>query len=126
MEEVEKKLRNIRLRGSLQSHVVKNQLIEVVSEKIKKSVPELAKLRVDAELLNLVCSCIETLLDSKKTKLDKKEIVLTIWVHLFPDVSKEELEIIDNTIEFLVSNKLVRKLKNKYFSKFFKCFSKNG
>jgi hypothetical protein len=111
MNDIEKKLKKIRLSGSLKSHVIKTQIVEVVAQHLTKTVPKLLGLRLDNELLKVVCSCIETLVDSRKTGLDKKELVLLIWTSLYPDISEQELKFVDIAIDFLCSNKLVVSLK---------------
>jgi hypothetical protein len=76
MNDIEKKVKKIRLSGSLKSHVIKTQIVEVFAQQLTKTVPKLLGLRLDNELLKVVCSCIETLVDSRKertgsTNLDK-------------------------------------------------------
>jgi hypothetical protein len=111
MNDIEKKLKKIRLSGSLKNHVIKSQIVEVVAQHLTKTVPKLLSLRLDSELLKVVCSCIETLVDSRKTGLDKKELVLLIWSSLYPDITEQELKLVDVAIDFLFSNKLVVSLK---------------
>jgi hypothetical protein len=111
MNDIEKKLKKIRLSGSLKSHVIKTQIVEVVAQHLTKTVPKLLGLRLDNELLKVVCSCIETLVDSRKTGLDKKELVLLIWTSLYPDITEQELKQVNIAIDFLCSNKLVKNLK---------------
>jgi hypothetical protein len=112
MNDIEKKLKKIRLSGSLKSYVIKTQIVEVVGQHLTKTVPKLLGLRLDNELLKVVCSCIETLVDSRKTGLNKKELVLLIWTSLYPDITEQELKLVDIAIDFLCSNKLVVSLKS--------------
>jgi hypothetical protein len=94
-----------------------------VAQHLTKTVPKLLGLRLDNELLKVVCSCIETLVDSRKTGLDKKELVLLIWSSLYPDITEQELKLVDVAIDFLCSNKLVVSLKK--CRNIFSFFSKN-
>ena len=99
----------VSVKGHLKSHVIKNKIIELISDRIKCSVPNLVTLAKDLELLKLVCLCVENTV-KKKHKLDKKEIVMSIMKTCFPILSDAELKVIESNIEVLHQNKLIKKV----------------
>ncbi len=99
----------VRLRGSLKTHVVKNKIIEMISDRLKASIPNLATLAKDLELLKLVCNCVENSVH-KKHKLDKKEIVIAIIKSCFPVLSEADLKVIEANIDTLHFNGLISKV----------------
>lgn len=100
----------IKLKGSLKTHVVKNKIVEMISDRIKASIPNLVSLSKDLELLKLICNCVENSVQ-KKYKLDKKEIVLAIVKSCFPLLTETDLAVIDGNIETLHFNGLIQKVK---------------
>jgi len=99
----------VKLKGSLKTHVVKNKIIEMISDRLKASIPNLATLAKDLELLKLVCNCVENSVQ-KKHKLDKKEIVLAIIKACFPVLSETDMKVIESNIETLHYNGLILKV----------------
>lgn len=99
----------VKLKGSLKTHVIKNKIIEMISDRVKASIPNLATLAKDLELLKLICNCVENSVH-KKHKLDKKEIVLAILKSCFPVLSEADLKVIEGNIETLHVNGLIRKV----------------
>lgn len=99
----------VKLKGSLKTHVVKNKIIEMISDRLKASIPNLASLSKDLELLKLICNCVENSI-KKKHKLDKKEIALAIIKSCFPVLTESELKIIDSQIDTLHFNGLIKKV----------------
>jgi hypothetical protein len=107
----------VKLKGSLKTHVVKNKIVEMISDRLKASIPNLASLAKDLELLKLICNCVENSVQ-KKHKLDKKEIVIAIVKSCFPVLSEAELKIVDGNIETLHFNGLIKKVT--YSKKFWR------
>jgi hypothetical protein len=99
----------VKLKGSLKTHVIKNKIVEMISDRLKASIPNIAALAKDLELLKLICNCVENSV-LKKYKLDKKEIVLSIVKACFPVLSEPEMKIIEGNIETLHYNGLIRKV----------------
>lgn len=88
--------------------------IEIV-EKIISRLTELklndAKYKNSADILLLICNLVEHLTRDKK--LSKKEIVLEIFSRVFV-LTAEENAILESNIEFLHSNKAIKKLSKFY------------
>lgn len=99
----------VKLKGSLKTHVVKNKIVEMISDRLKASIPNLASLAKDLELLKLICNCVENAVQ-KKHKLDKKEIVIAIVKCCFPVLAEAELKVVDGNIETLHFNGLIKKV----------------
>ena len=99
----------VKLKGSLKTHVVKNKIVELISDRLKASIPNLASLAKDLELLKLICNCVENAVQ-KRHKLDKKEIVFGILKSCFPVLTEAELKVIDGNIETLHFNGLIKKV----------------
>ena len=110
-------LEHVKLKGSLKNHVVKNKLIEMISDRLKASIPNLATLAKDLELLKVICNCVENSVH-KKHKLDKKEITLAIVKACFPVLSEADLKVIDGNIETLHYNGLINKVA--FYKKLFR------
>ncbi len=99
----------VKFKGGLKGHVIKHKIIEMVSDRLKSSIPHLTSLAKDLELLKLICNCVENSVH-KKHKLDKKEIVLAIVKACFPVLSEAELKVIEGNIETLHYNGLIAKV----------------
>ena len=73
------------------------------------------KYKFNNEFLSLSCSLIEHLV-KKDDKISKKELLLSIYDVLFPNLSLEEKQQISNNVEFLLDNKQIKKVgKYKLF-----------
>jgi hypothetical protein len=62
----------------------------------------------DMELLLYICNQIENVV-FKKDKINKKEMVITIYKSIFGDASID-LDFLERGIEYLIDNKKIRKL----------------
>ena len=88
------------------------------------------KYKHSSDILLLVCNLVEHLSNDKK--IPKKEIVLDIFQILFNSSSDAERLVLDNNIEFLHSNKAIKKLSRFYlfacgaYEYFFKSKAKKG
>ena len=99
----------IRLKGSLKKHVIKNQLIDMISDRIKAAIPNLVTLAKDLELLKLVCNCVENAV-KKHSKLDKKEVVNAIYKKLFPLLTEKDIEEMSSNIDMLHYNGMIQRI----------------
>jgi len=73
---------------------------------------EVKNFKGNHELLKFVCSCVENGLVEKyekKKKTDKKKVVIEIFDTIFNLPDEEKLKLSDS-IDFLISNKLVEKV----------------
>jgi len=81
-----------------------------VSSAIVAKVQELdnyEKLKFDTELCVFICRCIENALECKK--VDKKKLAFEVYDKLF-EMSSDDKQIISTLIDFLCSNKLIKKM----------------
>lgn len=88
---------------------LKNLIIQKVNQLNNNNEPNF---KHNHELLKFVCSCIENGLNEKyekKKKTDKKLVVIDIFNDIF-HLSEEEKQKIGDSIDFLISNKLVQKM----------------
>ena len=84
-----------------------------VSSAIVAKVQELddhLKLKFDTELCVFICRCIENALECKK--INKKQLAFEVYDKLF-EMSSDDKHIISTLIDFLCSNKLIKK-KNTF------------
>lgn len=91
---------------------VKNQIITRLNELQLID----SRYKCDAEFLALVCNLVEHLI-SKKDKIGKKQMVITVIDAIFP-LSPEETELISKNIEFLHAQRGI--IKKVSFYKLFK------
>jgi hypothetical protein len=89
-----------------------------IKEIILKRLQEFANLdkyKFNNEFLSLACSLIEHLV-KKKDKINKKELLLSIYDVLFPEINLEDKQQISSNVEFLLDNKQIKKIgKYKLF-----------
>ena len=69
------------------------------------------KYKFNNEFLSLACSLIEHLV-KKDDKINKKELLLSIYDVLFPNISLEDKQQISSNVEFLLDNKQIKKVSN--------------
>lgn len=99
----------VKLKGSLKSHVLKEKIIELISDRIKSAIPHLASLSGDLELLKVICNCVENVV-LKKHKMDKKEIALAIIKSCFPAMPQKDLDVLSNNIDSIHASGLIKKV----------------
>jgi hypothetical protein len=69
------------------------------------------KYRSNPDIILLVCNLIENLVKNKK--INKKELLMDIFVQLY-NVQPNDIVLIESQIEFLHSNKAIKKLSRFY------------
>ncbi len=94
----------VSLSGRLASKALQQRLVELVADRIKSAVPELATYKHDLELLKLVCNCVENTVH-KRSKLDKKAVAMAILLSLFPLLSDADRALYETNIDALCSTK---------------------
>jgi hypothetical protein len=86
-----------------------------VKSKIVSRLTELklidTKYKVNPDIILLVCNLIENLVKNKK--INKKQLLLDIFVQLY-NIQPADRAIIETNIEFLHSNKSIKKLSKFY------------
>lgn len=114
MEAEVKIVSNSKVKNTLASHLLVNQLISQSVESLKK-VPNYEELKSDKELVKKICKDVyKTIKQSKllskehKKNINKCEIVCDILNKVF-NLTSDELSIIRKDIEFLLNNGLIRK-----------------
>jgi hypothetical protein len=112
----------VKFKGRLKTHVMKGKIVEMISDRLKASIPSLASLSKDLELLKLICNCVENCVD-KKYKLDKKEIAMAIIKCCFPLLTEADLALIDSNIDTLHFSGLIKRVK--YYKKLWRWLTTN-
>jgi len=116
-------LPKIKLSHTIKTSILSAQIIEYIVNEIKL-IPNFDTLSNDLHLLTHICNMIENLQRSDLSpKLNKKEVFLDIVKHLFPNLTVENQVFIDNFVDFIVSNGLVKKISN--FSNVYNYIKKN-
>lgn len=87
---------------------LENHLTQLLSEKIQ-SFPNVNELKLNPELVLLVCNLVEEGVD-RKYNIDKKELVMNVLDNIFKynDVEKKN---IDDQVEFLHATRKIKKVK---------------
>ena len=96
-------------KNELNTHVVKNNLIDKIVEKINK-IPKHHELRLNPELILLVCNIVENTI-TKKDKVSKKDVVIDVFKQLNHVSCENDLNLLKSLIEFLHSNDKIKKVK---------------
>ena len=98
----------------LRSNLLQNYKFIEVKQKIISRLTELHlndnKFRIDNELLVLLCNLIEHLV-KKSDCISKKELSIDILKTIY-NLSTEEEASISNNIQFIWSNKMIKKISN--------------
>lgn len=69
-------------------------------------VPDHIKYKLDLEFLTMICVMVEHLIDNKKeiVKVDKKDVVFTVYGKLFGALTPNDLQVINSNIQYLFEN----------------------
>jgi hypothetical protein len=102
------------LKNSLQAHSIYELLSQKIIDEIKK-IPNVSQLKLNTELTALVSTLVENTTE-KDQKIDKKKLVIQILQTVF-NLLPPEIVIIGQQIEFLLDNKLVKKVTRKLSNK---------
>ena len=108
---MDKPLPDILMKHSFQAFAVENTLIKTIVDKIKL-IPFYEQLKNDIEITEHVCNLVEnTIVNNKSSRpIDKKQLVIKIMVQLFNLNSDTERKIIDQQIDYLINNKMIKKI----------------
>jgi hypothetical protein len=88
---------------------LEKQLLDVIHTRIK-TLPNYIELRMNPELILLVCNIIENMVNDKSLKgMNKKELATKILNGLFT-YNSPELKQLDTIIEFLHSSKKIKRV----------------
>jgi hypothetical protein len=104
-------LADIGYKNKLKSHNIYFTLLNQIVDLIRK-IPEYDKIRCETELVRTVCNMIENSSIPKKNsdglKINKKQLVMDCLHRVF-NYTPQEKEIVSAMIDFLISNKFVKK-----------------
>jgi hypothetical protein len=109
----------ISLGSGLQKDVKVDQLDKILHSRLQELNMLQPKYKLDNELLSYICNMVEHFV-LKYDKIDKKKFVLDFMRDRF-SATDEDLEIIGKAIEYLHSNKHIKKVS---YYKLFKTFLK--
>ena len=117
----------VKLNGSSSVEVLIGEIVSFVNENVKNVSPD----KIDPSLLRFLCNVIEnsyTKKDVIDNKIDKKKVVVDVYIILKPQTStKEDRVLLEKMVEDFHSSKQILKvsrfryyyklLKNELFSK---------
>lgn len=98
----------VKLKNNLLQADLEKQLLEVIDQRIR-TLPDHSTFRNNPELILLTCNLIENACQDKKIKIDKKALCIRI-LHTIFQYGEPEKKQIGDTIEFLFSNKRIKKV----------------
>lgn len=117
-------LPKLKLSKTAKSTILTNEIKSFIVNDIML-IPHYNTMKCDLELVKHCCSMIEEL--NKKNvnpKIDKKGIALDIIKTLFPDLSTDQIMMIDSFIDFCCQNDLINKVST--FTKIISSLKKNS
>lgn len=91
----------------IKQNAVKTQIVTRLTE--LKLIDQ--KYKVNPDIILLVCNLIENLVKNKK--INKKQLLLDVFVQIY-NIQANDRVIIESQIEFLHSNKAIKKLSKFY------------
>ena len=97
------------LKNTLKAHIKFYEILNDIT-KIIKSIHSVEELKNDPELLLLICNLIENTMGDNKSKLDKKELALSIHSNIFTNTD-DEREDLKRKIQFFYDNGKIKKKK---------------
>ena len=95
------------LKNTLKAHIKFHEILNDIT-KIIKSIHAIDDLKHDPELLLLICNLIENTMKRNESKLDKKELALSIHDNIFTNTDNER-EDIKRKIQFFYDNGKIKK-----------------
>jgi len=104
-------LPDIELKHSAQSFVLENTLIKSIIDSIK-IIPQFDQLKHDIEITEHVCNLVENSISKNKYSkpIDKKQLVIKIVSQLFNLNSDADKKIVEQQIDYLFNNKMIKKI----------------
>lgn len=96
---------------SLALEICNNEIKSKIVSRLTELKLNDAKYKTNPDIILLVCNLIENLVKNKK--INKKQLLLDVFVQLY-NVQPNDRVIIESQIEFLHSNKAIKKLSKFY------------
>ena len=100
------------LKKKLLNHIKFNKAIQILSKSILQ-IPDVQRLRTNFDLVKRIADLIENFLFKSKS-VDKKALLISTFQNVFK-LNSAEISIISDFIEFIHSNKLIKKLTTSQF-----------
>ncbi len=102
----------VKLKNSLKQFSKENDAITSIFDSVVLNLPDYHTLgKVDLELIEHVCTEIEGLIKNNGAsikKIDKKQVCIRVFKKLFPNISNDEVRIIENQVDYLCNNGLIK------------------
>lgn len=98
----------VKFKRGLARSDLERKLGEMLEEKVK-SLPDFNTLKLNPELILLVCNMAEEGAE-KKFNIDKKELVMKVLDNIFK-YAESEKRLLDDQIEFLHATKKIKRVK---------------
>jgi len=100
-------LSNVKENRTSKREKKKQQIINYIVEDLKKN-PILSK--NDVASVSRACQLIENMV-KKKDKIDKLELVISIFSKIFMHLQPAEVDVIKNVVQFVLDSKLIHKVR---------------
>jgi hypothetical protein len=100
----------VHFQHSLKTHIFTENLTKTILDNVN-TIPALQSLRMDIELTLYICKLLETLMINCNEKLLKKQLVISILLLIFPNLTEPEKALIDTQIQFLFNNRKIKVVK---------------
>jgi hypothetical protein len=122
------KLGNYQYKGSLKNIHFENNLVESVATSIINDFPDIAIIKNNVEVINLICNIVEEVSSTRNSKQNKEELFFKIYERIFRDVGNADKVFVSNIIQFLLSNNLIEKVSmiRKLINKIKNIFSRKN
>lgn len=118
---------SLKLVKPLNSLLLQQQVIQIINH-IKKEFDgvDFVTLKNDEQFILHVCEIVENIFTDKRIKKRKKELVMKIINGIIPDINDVDKRIIDDKIDFLHSNNVIKQVSGhaKLLNKIKSVFSK--
>jgi hypothetical protein len=103
----------VQVKNSLKNKKAVDDIVNIIINKIKTDLNIDVNLKNSMELLHLVVTLIENLIDNKnksdKKKVNKLNVLHDIYTKLFGNLSAQDLTLINQNLEYLLDNKLIKR-----------------
>jgi hypothetical protein len=104
-------MEHVSITPSLDLEIRQNEIKSKIVSRLTELKLNDAKYKSNPDVILLVCNLLENLIKNKK--INKKQLLLDIFVQLY-NIQAPDRAIIETNIEFLHSNKSIRKLSKFY------------
>ena len=94
-------------------------IIQSIHKRISDEYPDFRTLKNDLELLSLICNIIENAI-SKKSKLNKADVLVEIFIKLYGNYTAEEKTVLLKNVDYLLDNGKIK--KTPIYKKAFRLF----